>query len=127
MTRLFVPLAAALTLFSVRPLPARIHDTRLPPPQFVVGVQSCGAALWPASKTAFSAWKVWPRNTLIGEFQVMPRPVQETAPSLPACIVQCPEVMHLRSELRYEFWNGAPLFWPRRPGTTLASTPEPSQ
>src|SRR5450432_828650 len=96
MTRLFVPAAATFTFLSVRPLPARIQDTRLPPPQLVAGEQDWGAALWPESNTAFSAWKVWPRHTVTGWVQVLPLTVHCVLPSVAvspverACVAQLP-------------------------------------
>src|SRR4051812_45104898 len=96
---LFVPPAATFTPESVMPsTPARIHDTRLPPPQFEAGTQSFVPA--EPNFAALSAWKVWPRHTVMGLFQVLPLSVHDVLPSPFACSAHEPvlcDVSHMPS------------------------------
>src|SRR5882757_9302235 len=93
-----------LTFLNLTPLLGPMKPTRLPMPflesammaqpespglQFVLKPYWPPIQLWFESKpppSAFSAWKVMPRHTVMGEVHLWPLTVHDTAPSPPECI-----------------------------------------
>src|SRR6478609_8860023 len=135
MTRLFVEPGAG-TFVNVSDAVGPMLPTRLP------------FELWESLMTdtpfsvAFSAWKVFPRQTVIGHFQVVPFSVHDSGPSLVVSPVDSPCIPQLPVECEDEHlpsmpavvghalaYGAAPAFEaePRRPGTTSFPTLAPLQ